>query len=366
MEDHSDQLISYLALSAPATRRPAEGNEPFLRPEIGFTPKWYHHYLKINFDEQWHADPSYRKETILQMRGELHRRFPNTKIGRIDQPDKPLDILTGTYGANSIAAIYGIPIVYAKDNWPNSAHEYLSEEQITNLEPPNLDTNEHFQNLMDQVELIADTEGRIEGFINWQGVLNNAQRLRGQELFMDMMINPDLASHLFECVATTMIDAAKRLHKRQLKSGVSNNFFTMSNCLVNMVSSEDYYRLLLPHDQRISEAFETVGIHNCSWNATPYFDSYSKIQNNKYIDMGQDSDLLRAKKLFPSERRSIMYTPMDVANKRLEEIRADLENIADKFGPCDIVAADIEVETPDQRVLDFITLCEETSFKKQA
>lgn len=31
------QLISYIALSAPATRRPADGDEPFLRPEIGFT-----------------------------------------------------------------------------------------------------------------------------------------------------------------------------------------------------------------------------------------------------------------------------------------------------------------------------------------
>lgn len=360
-----DQLISYIAPAAPATRRPGEGNEPFLRPEIGFTPKWYNHSLNIDFDEPWHTDPAFRRETIIRMREELSRRFPNTKIGRINKPDKPLDILTGTYGAVSIAAIYGIPIIYTKDNWPNCVHQYLTEVDVASLVPPDLDANPHFQALMSQVDQIAKMEGRVEGFINWQGVLNNAQRLRGQDLFLDMMMNQDLVNHLFDCVTTTMIDAAKLLHKRQKETGVDIRFFTMSNCLVNMVSAEHYSELLLPYDQRIAEAFETVGVHNCAWNANPYLDAYAKIPNIKYIDMGQDSDLNLARDLVPQVRRAIMYTPMDVANKSLADIKIDLEKIADEYGPCDIVAADIEFDTPDQRVLDFISLCDEISSKKE-
>lgn len=356
-------LISYIAPAAPATRRPGDGNEPFLRPEIGFTPKWYHQNLQIDFDEKWHTDPAFRRETILRMRAELRRRFPDTRIGRINQPDQPLDLLTGTYGASSIAAMFGVPILYAKDNWPNCAHQYLSEDEIKKLTPPDLDKNVHFQALMSQVEEIAEIEGKVEGFINWQGVLNNAQRLRGQDLFMDMMMNPGLVNHLFDCVTTTMIDAAKRLHERQRKSGVDIGFFTMSNCLVNMVSAEHYAELLLPYDLRIAETFESVGVHNCAWNANPYLDAYAKIPNIRYIDMGQDSDLERAIVLFPKGRRAIMYTPMDVADKSLDEIRKDLEKIAREYGPCDIVAADIEVDTPDQRVMDFINLCGEISLK---
>jgi uroporphyrinogen-III decarboxylase len=358
---NSDYLISYIAPAAPATRRPGDGNEPFLRPEIGFTPKWYHQNLDIKFDEKWHSDPVIRRESILRMRKELRHRFPDTRIGRIDQADQPLDLLTGTYGAASIAAIYGVPIIYAADNWPNCAHQYFSENEIMNLHPPDLESNSHFQILMKQVDQISELEGRIEGYINWQGVLNNAQRLRGQDIFMDMMINPDLVKHLFDCVTTTMIDAAKRLHKRQRESGVDIRFFTMSNCLVNMVSAEHYEDFLLPHDLRISESFKTVGVHNCAWNATPYLEAYARIPNIRYIDMGQDSDLKKAKQLFPVGRRAIMYTPMDVANKSLQEIRSDLEKIAAEYGPCDIVAADIEIDTSDQRVLDFIRLCEEIS-----
>ena len=355
------QLISYIAPAAPATRRPGDGNEPFLRPEIGFTPKWYHQNLQIDFDEPWHTDPIFRRDTVLRMREELRSRFPDAGISLTGHPDKPLDLLTGTYGAVSIAAIYGVPVIYQVDNWPNCAHQYMTEEEISSLEPPDLDINPHFQSLMTQLDRISESEGRIEGFINWQGVLNNAHRLRGQELFLDMMVNPGLVNHLFDCITTTMIDAARRVHARQRETGVDIRFFTMSNCLVNMVSSEQYIQFLLPSDMRIAEAFETVGVHNCAWNASPYLDAYARISNVSYIDMGQDSDLRRARELFPQGRRAIMYTPMDVAGKPLDEIRSDLQKIARQYAPCDIVAADIEAGTPDQRILDFIDLCNNIS-----
>jgi len=357
----NSHLISYIAPAAPATRRPGDGSEPFLRPEIGFTPNWYHQNLGIHFDEKWHNEPTYRRDSILRMKDELRRRFPGTSIGCIDQDDQPLDILTGTYGAASIAAIYGIPIIYAQDNWPNCAHQYLTESEIQNLEPPNLNNNPHFESLMRQVDQIAEFEGSVVGFINWQGVLNNAQRLRGQDIFMDMMMNPDLVRHLFDCVTETMIEGAKILHGRQRESGVDVRFFTMSNCLVNMISAQHYEEFLLPYDLRIARNFETVGVHNCAWTADPYLEAYAKIPNISYIDMGQDSDLKKAKQLFPKGRRAIMYTPMDVAGKSLNDIKTDLQKIADEYGPCDIVAADIEVGTSDQRVKDFIEICEEIS-----
>ena len=75
------QLISYIAPGAPATRRPAEGDEAFLRPEIGFTPKWYREALGIDFGERWHGDPAYRRETVLAMRDHLGRRFGGTLGG---------------------------------------------------------------------------------------------------------------------------------------------------------------------------------------------------------------------------------------------------------------------------------------------
>jgi hypothetical protein len=182
---------------------------------------------------------------------------------------------------------------------------------------------------------------------------------------MDMLIDPEMTKNLLECVCTTMIDSAKLLQKKQNESGMNYTFFTVSNCLVNMLSSDLYEEFILPFDKRIAEAFETIGIHNCAWNANPYLDHYASIPKVGYIDMGMDSDLAKARTLFPETRRAIMYTPMDLANHSIVEIQKDLEYIALNYGPCDIVAADIEHGTPDGKVLDLIQLCKDISERSE-
>lgn len=332
-DTQSNQLINYIAPAAPATRCPAEGDEPFLRPEVGFTPKWYRQSLDIDFGRRFHSDPVYRKTAIMAMREELKRRFPGTEIGGIHRPDECLDLLTGTYGIVSVAAIYGCRIVYASDNWPDVEPNYLNDQEAEALVSPDLDRNRHFQSLMEQVDAIAAMENRVEGFVNWQGVLNTAQRLRGTNIFEDIILAPERARHVFECICRTMLDAIKRLHERQRTSGIDYNFVTISNCSVNMISGEQYREMLLPYDMKIAEAFERIGIHNCAWKADPYLDHYSKIPNVAYIDMGLDSDLSRARKLFPDSRRALMYTPMALAHKSIPQIKEDLEHIARHYAP---------------------------------
>jgi hypothetical protein len=359
-------LISYIAPAAPATRRLATGEEAFLRPEIGFTPNWYRNALGIDFGRRWHTEPAYRREAAIAMRSELRHRFPNTEIGGIKRPDKPLDLLTGTYGCISVAAIYGVPVIYYEDNWPNCEHQYLGDNDVDILASPELDTNPFFQELMAQVDWIAAHEGRVEGFINFQGVLNNAYRLRGEKLFYDMKEAPQRCRHLFDCVCTTMIDSAKLLHQRQLESGVEVDFFTVSNCLVNMVSPEQYCDLLLPFDRHIGEAFGCIGIHNCAWNADPYIHDYATIPHLSYIDMGLDSDLARARQTITHARRAVMYTPTDLVNKLVEAIRTDLERITQDYAPCDVVVADIEAGTPDEQIMAFLDLCDEINLRMES
>jgi hypothetical protein len=56
-----------------------------------------------------------------------------------------------------------------------------------------------------------------------------------------------------------------------------------------------------------------------------------------------------------------MYTPMDLANKPFEEIKRDVERIANDYAPCDVIVADIEAGTPDERVRAFLDACESAS-----
>lgn len=75
--------------------------------------------------------------------------------------------------------------------------------------------------------------------------------------------------------------------------------------------------------------------------------------------MGIESDLEKARKLFPDARRAVMYTPMDLNSKSLTQIKEDINMIANSFAPCDIVLADIEDGVPDDKVKAFFEIVED-------
>ncbi|HOX37689.1 MAG TPA: uroporphyrinogen decarboxylase family protein [Candidatus Brocadiia bacterium] len=287
--------------------------------------------------------------------------FGPSGIGHIINCLSDADILTGVYGGCFVPGLFGVPIRYAKDGWPACEHRYLSDDEAARLKVPDLDNNPLFCDLMRQVDWINSELGKVAGYINWQGVLNTAYRLRGESIFTDMSLEPGRADHVFSCVAETMMSGARRLYAAQAASGFDVRHFTVSNCMVNMISPEKYAELLLPYDVRLAEEFGLLGVHNCAWNANPYLEPYSRIPNVGYIDMGGDSDLRRAREIFPQARRAFMYTPMDAADKPLSEITRDLRRIALYYGPCDVVFADLEWNVDDEKVVGIINCCRELS-----
>lgn len=327
-----------------------------MRVEFGFTPKWYRETLDIDFSERWHEDPRYRAGTVLAMRRELNRRFPELGLGGAETPENAWT-LDGVYGALPVAMMLGAEAEYYSDNWPAARIHPLDAEAAGRLEPPDLDNCPIMDGLMRQMDVIEAECGVVRGYVNWQGVLNTAYRLRGQDVLMDLAVDAPLARHLFDVVTETIIEAARMVYARQRETGVDNRHLVVSNCLVNMVSTEQYEEFLLPCDKRISEAFELFGVHNCAWNIDPYRDAYARLRPAGvplgYIDMGMNSDLAAAKRCFPATRRAVMYTPTDLASKALPAIEEDLKRVRDGLAPCDIVAADIEAGTPDERVRQF-------------
>ena len=352
----TNQLKYYIALGAPPTRTPATGDEPFMRPEAGFNPSWFHRFCGIDFSEEWHRDPKLRLRGYEKMAAEIKRRFPGYNIGEV-LDDKPPDLLTGTYGIGVVDMIFGRSLVYAPDRWPVPIGEPLTDEEADSLSVPDIENNGFLHQILAQLDEIAQLTGSARGYLNWQGVLNTAFRLRGQEIFIDMMMAPNRAQHLFGVVAETMIRSAKMVYARQRELGVDYQFLTVGNCTVNMAGPRLYEQLLLPHDRTIRQEFRDFGVHNCAWSVTPYLDAYASIADVGYIDMGFNSDLKRARQTFPNARRNLLYTSMDLKNKSDAQIVEDFERIARDLAPCDVGLPDIESDVPDARIMFAIDLC---------
>jgi len=360
MSGKTNQLRYYIALAAPPTRTPATGDEPFMRPEVGFNPSWFHKFCGIEFLEEWHKDPKIRWQGHKIMTAEIRRRFPGYNIGEV-LADKPPDLLTGTYGASIVDGIFGRDLVYRPDQWPASIGKTLTDEEADSLSIPDMENNEFFQEVLAQLDEIYQLTGSVRGYLNWQGVLNTAFRIRGQDIFLDMALEPDRASHIFDVVTETIIQSAKMLYAKQREYGVDYEFLSIGNCTVNMAGPEKYEDQLLPFDQKIRTEFKDFGIHNCAWTVTPYLDAYATIPAVGYLDMGLDSDMKKASQLFPQARRNLLYTSWDLKEKSDEQLRNDLTRIAKELGPCDLGLPDIENDVPDDRIMFAMDLCAELS-----
>ena len=351
------KLRNHIPISGPARREPADGTESFMRVSLGFEPAWYHQRCKINFSEIWHTDPFYRCETIKKMKEALVEAFPGVSYWDLSRTDD-LATISGCYGAYPIPHAFGIPLVYAVDRWPAPAPDVkLSIEEIEKLTADKVLQSPVIEELFGQMDLIEAEWGKIHGYLNWQGVLNNAFNIRGQEIFLDMFDRPEFVHHFFALITEVMIGLANRVQERQRKSGFYINQMSLSNCVMNMISPKDYEKFVYPCDRKIALEFERFGVHTCNWDITPYIDVLVRLPRMGYLDMGIMSELSRVKRIFPDTRRAVMYSPVILQEGSLKEIRRDMDKIFSELAPCDVVMADIQASTPDPRVLELLEIC---------
>lgn len=351
------QLRNHIPIAGPARREPADGAEPPLRVSLGFEPAWFRQRCNVEFSARWHTDPHYRHDTLRCMKAELLRAFPAATCWNAAD-DRDLATISGCYGAYPIPHACGRALRYAPDRWPALTGPYLTRAEIERLSVDAVLDSPVVADLFRQMEIIEREWGQIHGYLNWQGVLNNAFNLRGQAIFTDMTDAPDFAQHCFALMADIMIALARRVQARQRASGFAINQFSISNCVMNMISPRMYQRFLLPRDARIAAGFERFGVHTCNWNVTPYLRVLGQLPKVGYLDMGMDSEFVKVKAAFPDTRRAVLYSPVNVQDAPLADLRRDMQRIARELAPCDVVLADLQAHTPDARVNAFLDLCQ--------
>ena len=360
------KLRNHIPISGPARRELVDGMESDMRVSLGFEPAWFHQRCGINFSEKWHLDPFYRQKSLVKMKKELCKNFPTVSYWNEDFKDD-LSTISGCYGAYVIPKIFGFPLVYEEDRWPvlDKNKKKLTEKEIQKLNIDDLLSSPFVEELFNQIDIIESEWGKIHGYLNWQGVLNNSFHLRGENIFTDFYDRPAFAHHLFSLISDVMIRLALKVQKKQRESGFYINHFCVSNCTVNMVSPQIYREFLFPYDKKIAESFERFGVHTCNWNITPYLGEIVKLPKVGYIDMGMNSDLKKVKKLLPEARRAVIYSPVRLLEISLEGLREDMRKIYNELSPCDVVMADIPYNADDQRVKELLSICREVESKKE-
>jgi hypothetical protein len=353
-------LRNHIPPGAPATREPTDGTEGFLRVSLGFTPRWYRARLGIDFSEAWHADPVYRAESLLAMKRCLHGCFPTVPYFRplMDgQVERTCWTLSGVNGIMTIPRLYGIEPRYASDGWPDARDGmHLPKGEIPLDRPFDLDHHPVIADLDRQIDVIRGRSGPVHGYLNYQGLLNVALKVRGNDIFLDLLDDPDWARRFLRHIAETIGAVSRRIQAQQRASGFDVDLLSMSNCVMNMVSPGHYEEFVLTLDRGLGARYPRFGVHTCNWKADPYLDALRKIPRMGYLDTGMESDFARMRTLFPDTRRAVLYSPVHLETKSLAGLAADFRRVAELAGPCDLVLADVESTTADDRVRDALAI----------
>lgn len=367
MKDYA--LRNFIPIAGTGNREPCTSGEAPFRATLGFTPRWFTQRLGIDFSERWHKDPVYRYETLQTMQKYLYNLFPMIEAFESDMEDGvdyTCATLSGVEGAMIFAEVYGQEVTYQKDNWPMVASkDYFSKEKLSDLKPFDPETNPGYLALVRQMDEMERRWGKIAGVLNcYQGILNTAFRLRGQNIFIDMIDDPDFVHELFEHIFRTTLTVTKLVQERQRNSGFYIDQFSSANCVVNMISPDMYEEFVLPYDIRLSEEFPRYGIHTCNWDATKYLESMQKIDKMGYLDMGMNTDMEKARELFPDARRGVLYSPEKIGKAPLAEVTRDFLKIYRELGPCDIILADVDSDVEPERISAVLQIVSDISSGK--
>lgn len=273
------KLRNHIPISGPARREATNGTESDMRVSLGFEPDWFYQRCGVDFTERWHQNPFYRYDSLVKMKRELCKAFPSISYWNEDYKND-LATISGCYGAYVIPKVFGFPLIYEKDRWPeiDKNKRKLSVKEVEKLNTDDILKNIFVEEIFQQMDIIKNQWGKIHGYLNWQGVLNNAFILRGEDIFTDFYDRPAFAHRFFTLISDVMIRLALKVQKKQRESGFYINHFCVSNCTVNMVSPQIYREFLLPYDKKIAESgFERFGMHTCNWNVTPYLEEIKNI-----------------------------------------------------------------------------------------
>jgi hypothetical protein len=318
-------------------RNPYITGDP-LPVDVVFHPSWWYRHAGITFDEDFFYHPAKRVESERKMEQVLYDRFGQYGLGTDRDKNLP------EVGAVHLAAGYliqemlGCKVEYGENTAPQVIPAGMEK---LNIDPDQAFTSEVIRKLIRLQDQLKFKSGYLTGDINWGGVLNVALDLMGQQVFTDMLLNPDEVSKQFTLIAEVIERFAAGIGKTTGTTSVSVNrnvrhikkpVFLHSECSHTMISTDQYEEFLMPADLKWSQLHRPFGIHYCGNDPHRYAEVFSRIPNLDFLDVGWGGDVALLRKFLPNTFLNIRLDPVTIKNYSDEELSRTITALVEASG----------------------------------
>ncbi len=311
--------------------------EAVLPVEIVLAPEWWNEHEKVTFDRDFFFHPLKRVEEEQRMEKILYERWGKYGLGE-DKDQKRPEIGAVHLAAGFILSeMCGCPVEYTEKHPPQVLPGNLENLKIDGEKSFQSDS---FKEILKLTEALKSKYGYLTGDINWGGILNIAMDLRGENIFMDMMMEPEETDMFFGEIARVIEKFTSFLRSETGTTSVSVNrgvrhlkepVFLHSECSHTMISAEDYERFLLPFDIKWSNQ-RPFGIHYCGTDPHRMAASFSKIQNLDFLDLGWGGDVKILREYLPDTFLNIRLSPVEIARQSNDEIQETIIRLVKESG----------------------------------
>jgi len=320
-------------------------------------PSWWKSEYGIIMGERYCMDFNYRIAMAVRMEKHIAGRYQAMQIGDICKEAAP--IAPNWINATTAAAAGGT-VIYSDDNFPTTRH--LLETEIDKLElPADITKVFPYDETIRQAAAMNQKYGtQIKAHLFKNGISNDIIQLMGDSAMLEMMDETER----FQKVLTYSKEMWELVMDYNFKKGSMPEIYMLLLCTVQLMGPKLYEEFFFKHDYEIIEKFyahnQKFQLHHCGC-FDEFIPIYRKIPHIDMIQIGFQSDPRLALEAFPEADVEYIYSPYKMLNMTSDQIReytnVILERAKGEEHRFSIVAADIEVGTPDENIMVVYECC---------
>ncbi len=297
---------------------------------------WMAKALGVVFDRDYYFEPSRRYAVDCQCNEYAAERFPEMRLfysesnlGQIDYWDKSQIQIGGIQPNMILGMLLGADFVPQDSGDADITPGCLAGKNAAELLMPESLLGHRLTMLFDeQIRQVQDDSQRrlrpippffwdLSGRAAVHGAMTSTQKFLGENIFMDMMTEPQRALEIMYSIAEAFIVLCRHF------SEIANLPITgihVGECSSCMVGPEVIERFVVPVTSKIGRELGPVRLHSCG-PSTGHLETFSKITNLYSLDLGGDTSIRRAREVFGKKMLiSVAPLPHDMSVQSTEPI----------------------------------------------
>lgn len=337
--------------------------------DIVFHPSWWYKNTGITFDESFFYDPIRRVEDEQKMEQVLYERFGSLGLGKDHLKRLPQIGAVHLASGYLLSEMLGCKVEYYDDAPPQVI---CAHKDSLDLNVEDAFNSPAFRRLVNLVEKMKATYGYVVGDINWGGVLNLAIDVRGEEIFTDMVMEPEKANVFFRKIAQVIDKFVWYIQSNTGSSSISVNRSARlfdypvaihSECSHTMISEADYRRFFLPIDKEWSLRHKPYGIHYCGKDPHRMASAFAEIERLTFLDVGWGGDVALLRRYLPDTFFNIRLNPVDIQKYSYDELKRNItERViasGNDFTKTGLCCVNMDKDVTDKRIYEIFDVAKQ-------